>query len=124
MISKCQLFEFCLFEDIVERVGTVNESVWDNYVVPGLAAILGGKFCGATAELTGGFCLGLHVRVIYIFLGLGFAHIDSVGGFHNEVRLLLLRSTRPIYVELIRHGTNPFEDIVVCFEYESEIKFG
>lgn len=77
-----------------------------------------------TAKFAGGFCFGLNVRVVDIFLGFGFAHIDSVVGFHNEVRLILLCSARPVYVKLIRHRTNPFKDFIVGFEYEREIKLG
>lgn len=96
-----------------------------NYdVVPRFATVLGGKLGGATAELAGGFCFGLHVSVIDIFLGFGFAHIDSIGGFHDEVRLIFFRSARPVYVELIRYGANPFKHLVVGFENKRKVKLG
>ena len=96
----------------------------DNDVAPGFAAILSGKLRGTTAELAGGFCLSLHIRIVDIFLSLGLAHIDSVGGFHNEVRLIFFRPVRPVNTELIRYRTNPFQNLIVCFEYESKVKLG
>ena len=112
------------FKDIVERISTINKGVWYYDVSPRFASILSRKLGGATTELAGGFSLGLYVGVVDIFLGFGFAHIDSVCSFHNEVWLIFLCAARPIYVELIGHRTNPFEDFIVGFEYERKIKLG
>ena len=100
MISKCQLFEFCLFEDIVERISAVNDGVWYYDVLPRFTAILSRKLGGVPAELAGGFCLGLNIGIINILLCFGLTHKYSVCCLNYEIHFIFVHSAIPIYIEL------------------------
>ncbi len=98
--------------------------MWDNDVAPGLSAIFGSKSGCLTAELTRSFRLIQNIRGVYIFLRFGFTHIDGIACFHYKIRLIFFRPVRPVNTELIRYRTNPFQNLIVCFEYESKVKLG
>lgn len=86
--------------------------------------MLGGKLGGATAEFASGFCFGLHISVTNIFLRFGFAHIDGVSRFYDKVHFIFVCAIRPVYVKLTRYWPNPFENFIIGFKYEREVKLG
>ena len=105
-------------ENVVERISSVNEGVWYYDVPPRFTAILGRKFGGATTKFAGGVGFSQYVRIIDIFLRFSFAHIDSFGCFHNEIRLVFLCSARPVNIKLVGNRANPFKNFVIGFEDE------
>ena len=95
----------------------------NNDVLPRFASIFSGKLGGTTAELSCSFGFGENIRIIHILFSFGFAHIDCVCGFYDEVRLIAFCSIGPVDIELVRHRANPFQYLIARLKHNSKVKF-
>lgn len=96
----------------------------DQYVLPGLAAIAGGKVCRVPAVMKGGGRFFTYVGGLHVALLLGFYHVDCIARFRDEIGIILSRIVAPIYPELPCRRPQPLEDLLVLFQDHGKVFLG
>ena len=98
----------------------MNVFIRDQPVDPGLVIRVGGGGEAAPANALAG--LGHHVLGRYFVGGFHFHHIFVRGGFHQEIRIVLLASL-PEQTQLIQRRLDPADNLRVFLQNDGEQTF-